>query len=299
MRTALSCFAALIAPLVLAAAEPAHARSFQQEIAADPRGEVDVSNFSGSIEVTGWDRPQVAVSADLTSDAQRVEVRSEHGRTSIRVSGPVHPWLGGSEARLQVSVPRESEINLYGVSVDITSRGVGGAQHLDTVSGRVDADLGSGDDDVKSVSGDLRLRGSGRPGFLHVSSVSGDVSIRNAAGDVEATTVSGGIDVELAMGRSVRLRTTSGELELTTPLERGAVLETETLSGDQRIKAKAEAGYEYEVRTFSGEIENCFGQRAERMSEYGPGKRLDGTRGAGSGRIRLRSLSGSVSLCDH
>jgi DUF4097 and DUF4098 domain-containing protein YvlB len=297
MRKSLTFVAALAAPLVLAAAA-AQARSFQRQVAADPHGEVDVSNVAGTIEIIGWDQPQVAVRAQLASDAQQVRVESEHGRTSIRVTGESHSWLG-SGTRLEVHVPRGSEVDVSAVSADLTTRGVEGSQHLHTVSGEIKADLGSGDDEVKSVSGDIRLHGSGHPGHLRVTSVSGDVTLEDVAGDLEATTISGTLTAHLAPARRARLRTTSGDLRFNGRFEPGGTLEAETVSGDARIQAGAQAGYDYDVRTFSGDIDNCFGRQAERTSACGPGKRLDGALGAGNGRVRIRTLSGDVSLCDH
>lgn len=296
MRTPLAVVAALAAPLLLAAA--AQARSFQQQVAADPHGEVDVSNVAGAVDITGWDQPQVAVRAQLASDAQKVQVASEHGRTSVRVTGESHSWLGGG-ARLEVSVPRGSEVDVSAVSADITSHGVEGPQRLHTVSGEITADLGSGDNEAKSVSGDVRLRGDGHAAHLRATSVSGDVAVQNFAGDLEATTVSGKLTAQLAPARRARLRTTSGDLRFDGRFDPGGTLEVETVSGDARIQAGAKAGYDYEVRTFSGDIGNCFGRQAERTSAYGPGKRLDGTLGTGNGRVRIKTLSGDVSLCDH
>jgi len=54
---------------------------------------------------------------------------------------------------------------------------------------------------------------------------------------------------------------------------------------------------DYEVSTFSGDITNCMGKEAERVSKYGPGRRLNGTRGApGSdeAKVRLKTMSGDV-----
>lgn len=299
MRETIHSLAALAVPLLLAAGA-ARAGTFQQQVAADPRGEVDVSNVAGTIAVSGWDQPQVAVSADLASDSQRIEVTSEHGRTSVRVIGMSHDdWFGGSGVRLTVHVPRQSEVDVSAVSADITSHDVAGTQRLHSVSGEITADLGSGDDEVKSVSGEIRLRGSGRPGLLHVSSVSGDVSLTNAAGELEATTISGTLRAQFAPAQSLRVHTTSGDVTIDTRLGSGGTLEAESVSGELRLKVGAQAGYQYEVGTFSGDIEDCFGRLPERTSRYAPGKRLDGTWGAGSGRIHVRSLSGDVSLCDH
>ncbi len=297
MRNTLLALAAIAATFALGNAD---ARTFQEQVSADPHGEVDVSNVAGTIEINGWDKPQVAVTAEVASDTQQVKVTTDHGRTSVRVTSGPGGWFAGEGAvRLEVRVPRQSELNVSGVSASITSRGIDGAQHLQTVSGEIDAELGSGNDEVKSVSGDVRLRGSGRSGALRVTSVSGKVSVTNAAGELEATTVSGPLDAQLASARSVRLHTTSGRIELTARLARGGTIEAESVSGEEKIDASAESGYAYELRTFSGDIENCFGQQSERTSEYGPGWRLDGSRGAGDGRVRLKSLSGPLSLCDH
>jgi len=279
----------------------AQARTVQQQVAAGPRGQVDVSNVSGRIDIIGWDKPQVAVSADIDNDSQNLEVRSSGGRTSVRVTRGTGGWFGGGggDVRLEVHVPRESELSASGVSADITSRGVTGAQRLHSVSGGIDAELGSGNNEVKSVSGEIRLKGSGGSGSLHITNVSGEVTASNMAGDLEATTISGRLDAQLASTRSVRLHTTSGEIDLTAHLEPGGTIESETVSGEQRIAASAATGYQYEVSTFSGDIDDCFGQHAERTSQYAPGRRLDGTRAGGDGRIRIKSLSGDISLCDH
>ncbi len=287
------------------AAGTVRASDFQQQVAADPRGEVDVSNISGSIVISGWDKPEVAVSADLSSDSQRVRVVSGGSHTRVCViyghsngcdsSG----WNGGGgSVDLRIQVPRQSQLDVSAVSADITSRGVSGAQRLHSVSGDINAELGSGDDEINSVSGSVNLRGSGQDGTLHVNTVSGDLTATNVAGELEARTVNGTLTAGLAPARLARLNTTSGDIQLSARLTSGGTIESETVSGDQRMAVAAAAGYSFEAKTFSGDIRDCFGQRSEK-SEYGPGSRLDGKRGGGSGQVRIQSLSGDVSLCDH
>lgn len=283
------------------AAATAHAGPFRQQVAADPSGHVDISNISGDIVITGWDQPLVAVTADL-SDSQRVIVTSGHGRTRVCVTYSSQscdsPGSGEGSVRLEVHVPRASEVDASAVSADITSHGVVGVQRLHSVSGDIEADLGSGNDDVASVSGDIRLHGSGQDGTLHVSTISGDLTVSNVAGELEARTVNGKLNAGLARARIVRLDTTSGSIELAARLSRGGSIEAKTVSGGEKIDVAAADGYAYDVKTFSGDIRDCFDQHSDR-SQYGPGNRLDGTRGAGRGDVRIRSLSGDVSLCDH
>jgi DUF4097 and DUF4098 domain-containing protein YvlB len=296
--------AIMVASLALAAGA-AHAGTFHEQVAADPRGEVDVSNISGDIIITGWDRPEVSVTADLPSDSQRVKVITGRGHTRVCVSyGESNGcnstgWSGDrGSVRLEIQVPRQSQLDVSAVSADINSRSVSGTQRLQTVSGDINAELGSGDDEVNSVSGTVTLQGSGQDGTLHAASVSGDLRVMNVAGELEARTVNGTLTAELSPARLARLNTTSGDIDLSAKLASGGTIETETVSGDQKLGVSAAAGYAYDAKTFSGDIRNCFGQRSER-SEYGPGDRLEGTRGGGAGHVRIQSMSGDVSLCDH
>lgn len=295
--------AIMVASLALAAGA-AHASTFHQQVAADPRGEVDVSNISGDIIISGWDRPEVSVTADLPSDSQRVKVIAGRGHTRVCVSyGESNGcnstgWSGDhGSVRLEIQVPRQSQLDVSAVSADINSRSVSGTQRLQTVSGDINAELGSGDDEVNSVSGTVTLQGSGQDGTLHAASVSGDLRVMNVAGELEARTVNGTLTAELSPARLARLNTTSGDIALSAKLASDGTVETETVSGDQKLSVSAAAGYAYDAKSFSGDITNCFGQRSER-SEYGPGDRLEGTRGGGAGHVRIQSMSGDVHLCD-
>jgi len=269
---------------------------FEQTVAADPHGTVEISNVSGSLTITGWNQPQVAVSAQLDDPAMKVQVTSEHGRTVVNVGRAMR---AGGDARLTVRVPQDGDVDATTVSAKLSSSGVHGHQRLKTVNGGIVADIGAGDSDVKTVSGDVRLRGEGAPGSLHLDSVSGDVKLEHGAGDIEATTISGDLHIEADPAHGVRLRTTSGDLSFGGRLQHDATLEAESIRGDVRVQAQADAGFAYEVSSFSGDIKDCFGQAAARASEHGPGQRLSGTRGAGEAHIRIKSLSGDVSLCDH
>lgn len=303
MSTSFLRMAILAASLALAAAV-ADASTFQRQVAADPHGEVDISNIAGRIVITGWDQPTVSVTADLPSDTPRVKVTGGRDRTSVCViysdsdGCNSHGFGNHSSVDLQVHVPRGSDLEVSGVSAEITSRSVVGSQQLHTVSGDINAELGSGNDEVTSVSGDIKLSGSGQDGALHVTSVSGDLTVSNAAGELEARTVNGRLRAGLSAARLVRLNTTSGDIDLDARLSSDGTVETETVSGDQKLELAAPAGYAYEARSFSGDIEDCFHQQPDK-SEYGPGSRLNGTLGAGNGHVRVKSLSGGISLCDH
>ena len=56
---------------------------------------VEVSNTSGMVDVSGWDRHEVSVHGDLDEGVERVDVTSEAGRTLIKVVLPEHSFRGG------------------------------------------------------------------------------------------------------------------------------------------------------------------------------------------------------------
>jgi Putative adhesin len=269
--------------------------TFDKEVSAEERGVVEVSNTSGLVEVSGWDRHEVSVHGDLDEGVERVDVTSEPGRTLIKVVLPGHSVHRG-EARLHIKVPRDSELHLTTVSADATVSGVNGAQRVNAVSGDVTTEIAAGNLELKTVSGDVKIKGHGQPAQLRVTTVSGDVHLEHGAGDLETTTVSGTLVVSLDTARSVHARTTSGDMHFETRLARGASFEASTVSGDLNVRASAEGGYAYEISTFSGDISDCFGgPKAEKGIV---GHSMSGTRGEGSGHMRLKTMSGDVQLCD-
>jgi DUF4097 and DUF4098 domain-containing protein YvlB len=286
--------AAVALGLWAGSAAHAESKSFERQVPADARGAVDISNVSGRIEVVGWDRSEVSVRGELDEGVERVDVTSEHGRTIVKVVLP-HTGHHG-DAELRVKVPKESEVDVSAVSAEVTTSGVLGEQRLNAVSGDITAEF-AGDLEVKTVSGEVRLKGHGQPARLHVSSVSGDVRLEHGAGDLEAGTVSGSLVVSLDSAKSVRARTTSGDLRFEGKLARGADFDATSVSGDLHVRASADGGYSYEARSFTGDITNCFGA-APVERQHGPGHTLEGARGDGAGHVRLKTMSGDIQLCD-
>jgi polyisoprenoid-binding protein YceI len=271
--------------------------NFEREVPAQAKGTVEISSTNGTIDVTGWDRPAVGVKAELGAEVDHVEVTSSGDHTVVRVIQRHSGW-GHEETHLRVQVPKDSSLEVSGVSANVRSAGVLGTQRLKTVSGDVTADIGPADIEVKSVSGSLKLRGKGQPAKLHVSTVSGDLELKHGAGDLEATTVSGEATVELDPARSVRLRTTSGDLTFEGRLVRGADFDAQSVSGDLKVRAGSEDGFEFEAASVTGDISDCFNVEAERTNKYGPGSKLNGSRGGGGGHVRLKTMSGEIELCD-
>jgi DUF4097 and DUF4098 domain-containing protein YvlB len=276
---------------------------FDQRLPVQPHGMVEISNIAGRIDVQGWDNPEVEVRGDIGEGVEKVDFNTDHGHTVIKVRVPNHSFRSAS-ADLRIKIPRDSELDISGVSADVVVVDVEGESMVKTVSGNIRTDVFGRDAEIKTVSGDVAVRGKGKEGAagaqLHITSISGNIHVDRAGGDLEATTVSGDMTLKMEPSRSIRLRSTSGDIGFEGKLVKGANIDAETVSGDLTVRAKPEAGLEYQVNTFSGDIRNCMGVESERVSKYGPGRRLNGSRGTDGdeARIRLKTMSGDVELCD-
>lgn len=263
--------------------------------AADPEGAVEIENVAGHVAVTGWDRAEVEVTGTIGDRVERVDVNSATGHTTVRVVLPQESWSRGDgmEADLVVHIPRKSFLTATVVSAGITTRELQGEQQLRAVSGDIDGDVAH-EAKINTVSGAVRLAAGAGP--LEVNSVSGTIRIKGATGDIRVGTVSGRADLELGAVTRAHLQTVSGDVSASGALASGAELEANSVSGSMEFTLKGSG--DYDIQSFSGPIDNCFGPKAER-SGYGPGLHLTFRQGDGNARVRVRTQSGTIQLCDH
>lgn len=284
-------------PIVVLAAGAAHAEEVVRKNAADPRGQVDIVNVAGSVEVVGWDRAEVEVQADLGSNVEKLEFRTEGTRTLVKV---VLPKMSGSSGSsdLVVKIPRDSSLNVNTVSADQNISGVRGGQRLQAVSGGIETEFGPGDLEAKTVSGDILARGSDGKGSVRATSVSGDVQLDKVGPELDLNTVSGDMTVRVADRlERARIKTTNGSLDLTGALGKEARVDAEAINGDLRFTLRGDINAEFDIETFNGDIDNCFGPKSSRTREYGPGNELRFTQGKGSAQVRVKTMNGAVGIC--
>ena len=55
---------------------------------------------------------------------------------------------------------------------------------------------------------------------------------------------------------------------------------------------------EGKIESFSGDINGCLADNVERVSKYGPGKRLNIRTVEAGARVRAKTLSGDIDICD-
>jgi DUF4097 and DUF4098 domain-containing protein YvlB len=271
----------LVAVIAVLAAVPAMAvQNIDRSQATGATPIVEVNNVQGKVTVTAWDRNEVKVTGTIENDEHKFEFTGDTGKVTIAVRPESKRSSYGrdDDAILEVRVPAGALLRVQTVSADIMATGVRGEQRLEAVSGDITTELFDQPLDVRSISGDVELRGSGGNGKVHAESTSGNVKARGLAGELEATSVSGDVDLQLGVTSGVRLETVSGDLSARLTLAEGGRVDAQSVSGD---------------------IDNCFGPKASRKSEYAPGQELRFTQGSGNARVSLETLSGDIDLCDH
>ena len=291
---------AVIATSALLATPAAQAvQNIDRSLPTGATPSVEISNVQGRVTVTAWDQQVVKVTGTIENDQTEFEFVGDQRHVVIKVrpgSGKSH--RNHDEAILDIKVPAGASLDINTVSADIDVQGARGEQRLEAVSGDVTTVAYSEQLDVRTISGDAVVNGTGGKARVDIQSVSGGVTVRGVDGEVEAQSVSGNAELDLGTATRVKLETVSGNLKASLMLASDARLDAESVSGDVNIRFTKPVNGEFELETFSGNIENCFGPKAERKSKYAPGTELRFTQGSGGARVSMDTLSGTISICD-
>jgi DUF4097 and DUF4098 domain-containing protein YvlB len=262
----------------------------------DRGGAVDLSLISGKIRVTGWDRPEVKVSATIESGRLRFDANSSRVSVSVedtdndgRRRNRHNNTVG--DAQYVVSVPRGSRLIMEAVSGDVMAKGSQGEIEANSVSGDVDVSDGVRAVSAESVSGSVHA--SQVNGNLRTETVSGDLRAENVSGNVQASSVSGTIRLVGIQSKDVRTETVSGDITYTGTIEPSGRYNFEAHSGTIRLNIPRGSGAQFSVETFSGDV------NADVPVTIPPGGsrregRMEFTIGDGRARVTANTFSGQI-----
>ncbi|MEV5435388.1 DUF4097 family beta strand repeat-containing protein [Streptomyces sp. NPDC052682] len=150
-----------------------------------------------------------------------------------------------------------------------------------------------GGTDVKGVSGDTTLVGLGGP--VRADTVSGNLEAQALGGELRFNSVSGDLTVVDGSGSSVKADSVSGSMIVDLdPADRPTDVGLTSVSGEIAIRLPHPADAEVEANTASGSVSNAFEDL--RVTGQWGAKRITGRLGAGHGRLRATTVSGSIAL---
>lgn len=147
--------------------------------------------------------------------------------------------------------------------------------------------------EVKGISGDTTLVGLSGP--VRATTVSGAVEAQAVTGDLRMSSVSGDLTVVEGACPTVKADSVSGSIVLDLALkDRPADVGLTSISGEIAIRLPHPPDAEVEANTASGTISNAF----DGLRVHGPwgAHRITGRLGAGKGRLKATTVSGSIAL---
>ncbi|MEW2509504.1 DUF4097 family beta strand repeat-containing protein [Streptomyces sp. NPDC046870] len=246
-----------------------------------PLHDLQVRIVNGTVNVVGTDEGPARLEVSELEGPPLIVTRNG---TTLTVAYEDLPWKGflkwldrkgwRRSAVVSLAVPADTrvEVGVVGAAAVVSGihgpaviRGVTGDTTLVGVSGPVRADTVSGNLEAQAVTGDLRY-----------NSVSGDLTVVEGSGSsVRADTVSGSMIVDLDPDGPTDIGLTS-------------------VSGEIAIRLPHPADAEVEANTASGTISNAFDGLRVR-GQWGAHK-ITGRLGAGTGKLRATTVSGSIAL---
>lgn len=291
-------YAVIAASALLATPAAQAVQNIDRSLPTGATPSVEISSVQGRVTVSAWDQQEVKVTGTIENDETKFEFSGDQSHVIIKVrpkSGKNH---GHDEVILDIKVPAGAAIDVNTVSANIDVRGVRGVQQLEAVSGDVTTTAYDEEIDVRTISGDAVVNGTGGNGRVDAQSVSGDVKVRGVNGELQARSVSGKLELDLGTIARLQLETVSGDVTADLTLADGARFEAESVSGAVEVRFGKPVNGDFDIESFSGDIESCFGPKAERKSKYAPGSELRFTQGSGGARISVDTMSGDITLCD-
>ncbi len=254
---------------------------------------VSLSTFDGSIEIRGWDRPEVLVEVEKhapdqeTADRIRIDSRQDGNVIAATIPQPGSSRSGlrnQPTARIVASVPLQTELIVRSGDGSVSVRRVNGSHDIRTDDGSIRVD-------------DVR-------GTLFLRTGDGSVVIEDIHGTVDAETGDGSITLE-GVVTGVRLDTSDGSIRFTARDGSAVASDWQITTGDGSVRGRLpkDLNAEIEAESRSGRVvvEGVSAERRRGSSDDDRETKRErrsakGRLGSGGKLITLRTGDGSVTV---
>jgi hypothetical protein len=211
---------------------------------------LELSNLSGDIEVTAWDRNEVRIEAQHDR-ADRIIAELANGTLKLGVTSR-EPSPSTVEWRL--TVPAWLPLELSGIESEISVTGMRSSVRAQSMRGDVLVASCQGPLQVNSVEGEVHV--SDVSGNVTAGSVNSIVRIVRVIGPVEAQTINGDIQLEKLASPSVDASTVNGRVYYASPFQRRGRYAFASHSGKVYVGVPADQNVNVTVSSFNGQVES-------------------------------------------
>ncbi|MEU8929954.1 DUF4097 family beta strand repeat-containing protein [Streptomyces sp. NPDC048409] len=246
-----------------------------------PVHDLHVRIVNGTVNVVGTDEGSARLEV---SEIEGPPLVVTHQDGTLTVAYDDLPWKGflkwldrkgwRRSAVVSLTVPADTRVEVGVVGAAAVVSGINGTSV------------------VKGVTGDTTL--VGLAGEVRADTVSGNLEAQAVTGDLRFNSVSGDLTVVEGSGSAVRADSVSGSMIVDLDPDGPTDVRLTSVSGEIAIRLPHPADAEVEANTASGTISNAFdGLRVH--GQWGAHK-ITGRLGAGNGKLRATTVSGSIAL---
>lgn len=261
-------------------------------------GRIELENFNGGIEITGWDKETVEIHGTKHAptrellDAIQIDIDSTADALRIKTIRPLER-RGNLGVKYILSVPRKVVLErIVSSNGGVRLEQLEGTAKIRTSNGGVRAASFKGDLDVTTSNGGIDL--SAFTGGASLRSSNGAIHADGVRGFFEATTSNGPIEARIleATGtRPIRANSSNGRITLTVESLKSSDIIASTSNSSLTVKLPAGAGARLKAGTSNSSISTEFDVTAQgTMSK----NRIEGTIGGGGPLVDLHTSNGSI-----
>ena len=145
---------------------------------------------------------------------------------------------------------------------------------------------------VKGMSGDVTL--DGVAGNVDAETMSGEIAARDIDGEVRFKSMSGGLVLAGGWLDRLEANTMSGQIAADVTLRAEGAVRVSTMSGDVTLRLPEGSDARVRLQSTSGAVRSEF--ETLRAAKAPASHTVSGNVGAGTGRVSVSTMSGSVTL---
>jgi DUF4097 and DUF4098 domain-containing protein YvlB len=264
--------------------------------------EVNISNVEGMIDIQGWGRPEVRISAVKTGDNgdTTVEIGGEGTRVwaKTRAGQGVQKFFGwlkrggeGATVNYTVHVPHASSISVSNVSGPIHVTGVSREVEVHSINGEITLEDVAGDMSANTVNGSIE--GRRIEGALKIETVSGRVDLSDSRlSNLQADSVDGSIR---ATGQidNLRAEAVNATIKLTSRLSPEGEYSVRTVNGSFHLAVPDDTACEVVA---SGVNVNVTCELPNAVEQRGWGRWSGRVNDGGGAEVRFNTVNGTLTL---
>jgi len=231
----------LVAIAIAASAAPSRADQWSKTYQVNGRADLRVMTGDGDVTVTVTDQHQI--DARITTNGWKigpndVQIIESQSGNSVSIEVKLPHWgmkmFGNHKSlRVEVSVPRELDLDVHTSDGNVTAQGVSGRIQFDTGDGNVTASDIKGD--IRIHTGDGHIEGHNFDGSLDANTGDGNLRIDGRFDALALKTGDGNIEAQVSSGSKVangwNLHSGDGHITLRVPGDLNATLDVRTGDG--------------------------------------------------------------------